>query len=345
MSIAAVAKRAGVSTATVSRVLRGNASVLPGTVRQVQRAIRELCYKPQHRKMHGLESPEEYLKSLKNQSLSVFCAGGVKHVLARPEIEAALRGMNDAASQLGIELQVQSLRNSPKLSGPSGGGILCAGPNDDDDLRVRRLATLIPLVRVMGSKPTRVRMDDVSTDSVGTAGMAVEFLRGRRCTLVIQVTDSSPIAIAQLLGNAFIAAAKNSGMQTASIQIEPDTQPTTASPSKPMACRAIRGLKERITHSKGRVGVFVVGVGLSEKILVNLGGLESRLGKDLFVVACDGDSKRVDRLDPRIACIDPQWHMAGRAALQQLVHRMRNPAAPLVRVQIPAVWSKPCRSH
>lgn len=86
-----VAARAGVSTATVSRVLSGADSVAPGTRRKVQAAVEELDFRP-----------SGVARALRRQATATL--GLIVTDITNPFYPEIVRGVEDAARQRGYSL-------------------------------------------------------------------------------------------------------------------------------------------------------------------------------------------------------------------------------------------------
>lgn len=128
-TIADVAKRAGVSIATVSRVLNGNTPVVPSTAERVQAAIKELNFVPR--------SAARVLASRRTNTIGLLL----------PEIggwffPSILRGIELAARQAGYDLLIHTvdveypLKTSRRALGMhnTDGLIVFTNSVDDDEL-------------------------------------------------------------------------------------------------------------------------------------------------------------------------------------------------------------------
>lgn len=92
-SIKMVAARAGVSTATVSRVLNGHPSCSPDMVKKVTRAVQELGYRP-----------NSIAKSLRLQKAGTLIT--VLNDIRNPVFSGMIKGMEDVAYQRGYSLLI-----------------------------------------------------------------------------------------------------------------------------------------------------------------------------------------------------------------------------------------------
>ena len=188
-----VADRAGVSIATVSRVLNGSAAARPATYEQVMAAVRELRFVP-NSAAKGLS------KGLKKVVGMVFAgAPADDHLLSVEEesllfVDAVIRGAEAQAQQLGFSLL---LNGAGGETGPQAVAALTGKVDGlvvlDQVLPERRVAPLakrVPMVLLAGSGRTRsaytVRVDnagamhDVAAHLIQVHGVTrLAFMSGR----------------------------------------------------------------------------------------------------------------------------------------------------------------------
>src|SRR5437763_873232 len=95
MSIAEVAKAAGVSTATVSRVLNDLPGVRDETVRQVRAAVEALNYTPQRAKRTGRSTAPGHTprQSPRTGNIAVITLGQTRDWLQLPVMAAVVAGI------------------------------------------------------------------------------------------------------------------------------------------------------------------------------------------------------------------------------------------------------------
>ena len=100
MSISKVAKLAGVSSSTVSRVINNHPRVAPETVQSVRKAMKELGYTPSDRR----PGPKPALRMRIGTGNIVFLVLGTSGERATPAFEDLLRGVSMGASQNELNL-------------------------------------------------------------------------------------------------------------------------------------------------------------------------------------------------------------------------------------------------
>jgi DNA-binding LacI/PurR family transcriptional regulator len=168
-TLAAVARRAGVSTATASRVLNRSAGVSDPVLTRVERAVRELGYVRQR-------APSAQRGS---GAVSVVVFDDMLHYQADSFYGRLLVGAEREAVRVGRELVVSTaLRRSQRdsllrfLCGGHVDGVVMVGMRDDDGPAQLVRAAGVPVICV-GRPPTADHLPYVDADNHGGAGQAV----------------------------------------------------------------------------------------------------------------------------------------------------------------------------
>ncbi len=168
--MADVAKLAGVSHQTVSRVLNGAPHVRPGTRERVLAAIRELDYRP--------NSAARALVTRRSQALGVVSFDSTLYGPA-----SMLDGIERAARSAGYFVSVASLRSLDsrsvqeavdRLRGQGVEGVLVIAPQISAVSAVARLSSSVPVVAVGSGTQSQVPM--VSVDNRSGAEAATRHL-------------------------------------------------------------------------------------------------------------------------------------------------------------------------
>ncbi len=178
-TISDVAQRAGVSIATVSRVINGTAPVSPETAQRVQEAIQDLAFVPR--------AAARVLASRRTQTLGLLL----------PQIGGAffsplLRGIEAEAQAAGYDLLVHATSHVPHAVGPiarrplgehnTDGLIVFTQSIDEKELR-RLYAFGFPVVLLYQSPPPSLNIPTVTVENKAGAQTIVEHLiraHGRR---------------------------------------------------------------------------------------------------------------------------------------------------------------------
>lgn len=182
-TIADVARRAGVSIATVSRVLNDSTPVIALTAERVRAAIAELNYKPR--------AAARILASRKTNTIGLLL----------PEISGAffqplLRGVEAAAGDAGYDLLVHTTRNPhikdnsrQPLGEHNTDGLLVFTDSLDAKELIRLHNIGFPVVLLHQSPPPSVKMPIVTIENQSGAQKIVEHL--------IEIHDRRRIAFLQ----------------------------------------------------------------------------------------------------------------------------------------------------
>ena len=171
-TISDVAQKAGVSIATVSRVLNGTTPVANETAQRVQEAIRELAFVPR--------AAARVLASRRTETLGLLL----------PEIGGAffsplLRGIEAEAQQAGFDLLIHATSHIPHASTPAAHRPLGEHNTDGlivftqsiDDNELNRLSELnFPTVLLYQTPPPSLKVPSVTIENKSGAQRIVEHL-------------------------------------------------------------------------------------------------------------------------------------------------------------------------
>lgn len=186
-----VAARAGVSAATVSRVLNQRGTVSPDLAERVRAAVRELDYRP-----NGVA------RNLRRRSTSVW--GLIISDIGNPFFTALVRGVEDEAHQAGYSLV---LCNSDDILDKEQGyiqialdeqmaGVIITPSSEAETDLTPLLERGIPVVSV-DRRLNRHHVDTVVGDNVRGARLAIEHLLESGCTRIACITGPTQTTTAQ----------------------------------------------------------------------------------------------------------------------------------------------------
>src|SRR2546423_5609957 len=113
MSINEVAKLAGVSSSTVSRVMNNHPRVAPETAQAVRKAMQTLNYTPSERR----PGPKPSFRSRMGVANVAFLVIGASRARATPAFEELLRGVSLAASRHDLNLIFSHVSDADHLPG------------------------------------------------------------------------------------------------------------------------------------------------------------------------------------------------------------------------------------
>lgn len=169
-----VARLAGVSRSTVSRVVNDQPNVRPETRERVWAAIRESGYQP-----HAIARS---LVTKRTHIIGVVIPEAVTTLFTDPFFPILLRGATESCNEHGYQLMLSLFSSSADRQELYGrlvhnaylDGVIVASAALDDPLIPDLLRDGVPCVCV--GRPADRRVDSVDVDNVGGAQMAVDHL-------------------------------------------------------------------------------------------------------------------------------------------------------------------------
>ncbi len=341
MSIVSVAKRAGVSIATVSRVINDLDNVRGETADQVRAAMKELGYTPPRVKRGPKTGRRRAVPQvLPSGQIAVLTLGGVQNWLTMPVMASVVGGITREARDLDVWAVLDEMPDPGELSPifrrrEVDGAVVFCDPGGSNVSDLIHLHKHVPVVWVMGGEDVLVSVDHVSPDNSGVGRLAYDYLAGAGCKRFAFITDSPNWPIMRLRAQAFGNAARDAGAFVSNYLLNV----SNVQPEAFGGTVCVRDTLDELVREFARdlpqfTGLFVPTDLLLTRIhplLVQHGAWARR---DMRIVSCDNENERLSLLDPRPASIDIQGEEIGRLAVRQLVQRLQRPEAPPARVQL-----------
>jgi LacI family repressor for deo operon, udp, cdd, tsx, nupC, and nupG len=340
MSIVAVAKRAGVSVATVSRVLNESTSVRAETSKQVQSAMRELGYKPPKVRRGPKRGSRRIVQSaFAKRQVAVLTVGAFQQWLGLPVMASVVAGVMRACKEQDVRAILDEMPDpevpTQIVQRREVDAALVFFMSGLDPQHLVRLSRQIPLVWVMGSEDVPVDVDHVSADNCGAGQLALRYLADHRCQNLAFISDQPSWAFIRLRAQAFANAASDEGKVVRHYLV--GSEKTSLHPYGENVCRraSLDELVEAMAIADPKPdGLFVPTDLLSTQIYPLLQKHQLAPEKRLRIISCDNEEQRLSMLRPRPASIDIRGESIGRAAVRQLIQRMSRPDEPRVRLQV-----------
>ena len=306
-----VAAAAGVSPATVSRVLNKNSVITPKTRSIVEDAIRDLGYRrantPRGRRASVKAKPREIgslvllIPDTHIEAMLTALTGSLLHGV---EAVTRSRGYHFVLSRLSEEEGL-----SPTLaSGHVDGLIVRGGPP-----AVVPLLPALPVVWAFQQEGNPAFGDMVYPDNGEVGRMAARYLldRGHRRLVIV---DRHPNHLeASVREQSFRAGVENdpSGAQFLSCH----------------AASMEAAADEILSRSPRATGVFLpLGDEHLQTFVQAMRARGLRVRDDFEVISCNNDVARLRALDPRLPNIDIQGVEVGRVSAETLLWRLEHPA-------------------
>lgn len=340
MSIVAVAKRAGVSVATVSRVLNDFQNVRAETVEQVRAAIQEIGYKPPRVKRGPKGGPRRVLPTgMRTGQIAVLTLGGFQNWLGLPVMASVVGGLMRAAKELDIRPVLDEMPDpqalSPILRRREVDGAVVFFMSGLPLGQLEQVREHLPIVWAMGGEGGPADVDHVSADNVTIGYLAYEYLAGKGCKNLAYITDAPDWHIMRLRLHGFASAARDARQSITSYVLGGDALTHEPYGRKVRSAETLDGLIDELVATKPRpTGLFVPTDLLTTRIYPLLLQRGIHPERDLQIISCDNEEERLSTLHPRPASIDIRGEEIGRWAVRQLIQRMQRPDDPATRMQV-----------
>jgi DNA-binding LacI/PurR family transcriptional regulator len=341
VSLGEVAKRAGVSIATVSRVLNNTPGVRPETIKHVRKALSAVSYDttavrrgPRHGKRDGKQT----------RSIAVLVLGTTQEEwFRRPVFSQVVAGINRAANERGLQVLIDHVidpgeLNPSILKGQLNGALAFVRASSDPRL-LDAVRSHLPVVRIMGQEMASDVLDFIGPDDLAVGRLAFRYLVERGCKHVAYVTTRADHEAMVLRSVGLrIAASQSQLAEPQAFICSPSfvTGPAnfgSLMPSRMFSGENLESIAEAIAKADPRPdGLFVSQdaemIGLYP-MLVHHG---IRPGVDVQIISCNNEQSGLQMLSPRPATIDLGTDQIGRWAVTRLINRIARPADPPVRM-------------
>lgn len=318
-SIHDVARLAGVSIATVSRVANGRDRVAPQTARDVAKAIAKLGYRPNAR--------ARALSRQCSDTLGLVLPGFFGDTFGR-----MMRGVDAQARRAGLRLIVSraattlgKLEETERLVSDraADGVIVMLDQRDDDGLE--RLASLRAPVVVLDRNVGRHTLDNVLVDNAAAGFEATDHLirtHGLTDLLFLGGPDTNIDTMERARG--FSEARKAAGLEGEAGLF------FAGSYSYDSALKATRDLLVPALGADKRHGVVAANDDLARGVVDALSDVGLSVPGDVAVVAFD-DSRVAGLGRPTLSSVRAPLEDVGRAAVKMVVDRLAEPGSQPVK--------------
>ena len=336
MSVSRIAEKAGVSIATVSRVLNNSRPVNPKLAEMVRKAMEELQLPARQVRRR---SKSRYADT-KHATIAIVSVGqAYRGWFELPVIAGVVAELTRAAQDHQMGVLITEMPDPQELSAALrrsevDGAIAFI----DNRLGTKDTAVLrkhLPVVRVMGGQLAPVEIDHIGPDNNAVGYLAGEYLLSQGLREIACLTLQPSWDLIRLRAQGLMAAALAAGV-TPTMYIAGDSER-----SRPMfgpdayIAPGLPPLIERLASKRqGRVGLFVTRDEETVHVypLLRQAGLEPQ--RDVVVVSCDNEAVRLSTLSPRPASIDLGAADIARHAVRRLAARIEHRDEPPVRILI-----------
>jgi len=326
MSVTEVAKMAGVSRMTVSRVVNDDPRVKPETARQVRAAIATLNYVPPSPLSDGRRRKSRSVVGLHTSRIAVLIPDTNADAMRTTLSGRLLHGVDGPVDEHRLQMLLTRLPAPRTLPA-------CIDRRQVDGVLVRYIDSAwlfdalsdIPVVWIFSSALVGEARDHVDTDDTAVGTLALDFLRGRGHRHLATFNDmhGHPAHLRRI--ERFSQKARIDGPPPRRVDMDGIGQ------------EALNRQFARLLQPDDRpTGFFLPGTGLIvSRVQHAIRAAGFLPGQDIDLIGCGHDHHLVEAMYPQPANIDIQPEAIGTAAAELLIWRLGNPAAPVRQVTIP----------
>ena len=338
MSVTRIAAKAGVSIATVSRVLNNSRPVNPQMAELVHKAMEELKLPARQIRRRGKGRSTTHSGTVAIVSLGQ----GYRDWFQVPVIAGVVGEITRAAQEnhLGVLMtempdphQLSAVLRRPEVEGAL--VFISSGMNPAD---VKLLRDHLPVVRVMGGQISAVEIDHVGPDNNSIGYLAGRYLVDRGLEQVAYLTTEPHWDFCKLRAQGCLMAAEESALRSKVYvrAVERKVSLRLYGGSGELAAEHdLPALIQRLARERsGRLGLFVSRDEETVQVYRLLQESGVKVGEDVVIVSCDNEAVRLSTLHPRPASIDLNAADIGRHAVRRLTARIKHRDESPVRLLV-----------
>jgi len=322
MTLEEIAKLAGVSRSTVSRVINNHPNVSPEVRERVWKVIRELDYQP--------HAAARSLATRRTQVLGLIIPQAVTILFTDPFFPLLIRGIADAcnARRYHLMLSLFSSRDEQRelyrriIRGGHLDGIIISSTVIDDPLIPRLLEDQVPFVLV-GRYPRDARASYVDADNRAGAQMAVDYLIRLGHRRIATITGPLNMIAGLDRYEGYLAALRNKGLE------KDDALIAEGDFSYEGGFQAMQTL---LPHEP--TAVFVASDTMALGAIKAIKGAGLRIPEDISIVGFD-DLEAASFSDPPLTTVRQPIYLLGSTAAQLLIDLIEGKSRPPQRIVFP----------
>ena len=330
MSIVEIAKLAGVSHTTVSRVMNNENNVSPDTAIKIRAIMKEVGYVPKPPSMRrGPRRVKDV--SFKTGNIAFLTSSDSLQVLSKsPVMLDVLHGIEEALAVHGMSLVQGAIsvnRQLPPIVARGGVDGVIVWPNLDGvpDETVEILRNY-KVVYVMTAVEERLAGDRVQNNNRQVGRLAAQYLHEKGHDSVGYITPSAHALQQNLCDrwDAFSKYLKPYDVKINSIEVKQSATDLLEVGAE-KAAAILSQVKAMFSGGSRPTGIFVTCDSLTAKLYPILKSIGVEPGKDIDVVSCNNEVSILAGLEPKPVIIDIQAKEIGRKAVEQLRWRIMHP--------------------
>jgi DNA-binding LacI/PurR family transcriptional regulator len=338
MSIVRVAKYAGVSTATVSRVLNSVPVVSETTVRNVRAALEALKYDPFEVKRGPKPGSRRNPTARKVGMIAVMTVGIHREKLRFPVTHGVVESITRAAKQSGVRVLLDEMPDLHDLSSiirdreVDGAVVFLADEAPLDVLS--EMHRHVPIVWAMGGQAGPLPVDHVSENNIAIGYLAHQYLHDRGCRDVAFLSVLPHKRNALQRGQAMAGAAAEMRHHCRSFVMTDNEFVSRLYGANVVARPTLAELVDAFVALSPRpAGLFIDRDSTTARVYPMLMRHGVQPGRDVIIVSCDNEEVALSGLYPRPASIDLGATELGCRVVRRLLLRIENRDEPPVFIQ------------
>jgi DNA-binding LacI/PurR family transcriptional regulator len=338
MSIVRVAKYAGVSTATVSRVLNSVPVVSESTVRNVKAAIEAVNYDP-YASRRGYRSQARQALRKQHGIIAIIIVGVHRGQIRMPVSDRVIEAITRGAKLRGIRVLLDEMQDIRELgtairNKEVDGAVVFMADDAPVDVVLDTIRKHVPAVWAMGGQTGPLNVDHVCENNIAAGCLAHHYLRSLGCHDVAFMTAVPHKRYALQRGQAFAAAATAAKDRFRALVVAENQIAARLFGSDCLNCQSVRDLAETFSRLSPRpTGLFIDRDATAATVHSMLLHMGIHPGHDVRIISCDNDESALSVMYPRPATIDLGAAELGRVILRRLLLRIENSEEPPMLIQ------------
>jgi LacI family transcriptional regulator len=210
-----VAREAGVSRATVSRVINDSDSVKAKTAEHVLKTMTRLGYSPSARRP-GPKPKNAHRSHLRQGFVALIAIGGTSELLQEPTMVMVIEHLRAECRKRQINLLLDQVTEAGQIplcvqtQQIDGAILMLSGRSDYQRKAIAELSALVPCVHLFAPGHPVSSVDHTSINDVATGALAFQTLRERGCKSFVAVNVNNQMHEALAVrGRAFLDRVQN----------------------------------------------------------------------------------------------------------------------------------------
>lgn len=330
MSIVKIAKIAGVSHMTVSRVMNNTGNVSPETAKKVRAAMKQIGYVPKPPSLR--RGPRRVLDmGFKTGNIAILTSSDSLRVLSSsPVMLDVVHGIEEALSAYGMSMiqgAISAERQLPPIVARGEVDGVIVWPNlDNVSEETIEVLRKFKIVYVMTAMEDQLPGDRIKNNNRQIGRIAAKYLlsKGRKNIGYITPTALDLQRNMCERWSTFSQFIEESGGKASQLIIEQSAEDLLEIDidREKLIQKAVRDLFD---SEQSPDGIFVTCDSLTAKLYPIIKSMGIQIGVDVDIISCNNEISLLAGLEPKPVSIDIQPELIGKTAVEQLRWRIMNP--------------------